>query len=187
MKNQNYKAILYNRYVLYFILLLSLVNLYSFAIIGQYVYVIIFVLVGYLTYFFSKNMMVILFTAIVITNILKYGKSISLERNLEGLENIDESENQEDHEGPEHQTEEQDYVGADEPQTNELEYEFLPSEQPVDSILGIDKKLNEIGNIENNTASLLETQKELMDNMKSLEPMLQNANQILSKFENFQN
>lgn len=186
MKNQNYKTILYNRYVLYFILLLSLVNLYSFAIIGEYVYVIIFILVGYLTYFFSKNMMVILFTALVITNILKYGKSISLERNLEGLENLDDSDNQ-DEEVQEDQTEDQDYVGADEPQTNELEYEFLPTEQPVDSILGIDKKLNEIGNIENNTASLLETQKELMDNMKSLEPMLQNANQILSKFENFQN
>jgi hypothetical protein len=55
------------------------------------------------------------------------------------------------------------------------------------TIRSIPKKIKGIDAIENNTTSLLETQKQLMENMKSLEPMLDSANEILSKFENFQN
>jgi hypothetical protein len=79
-------AIIHNRFVLYFILFIALANLYFLTMSGDLVFTSIFVLVGFLTSFFSKNMLVILFIALTITNILKYGSAIK----QEGFEDADE-------------------------------------------------------------------------------------------------
>jgi hypothetical protein len=78
-------AIIHNRFVLYFILFIALANLYFLTMSGDLVFTSIFVLVGFLTSFFSKNMLVILFIAVTITNILKYGSAIK----QEGFEDAD--------------------------------------------------------------------------------------------------
>jgi len=62
---------------LYFFFALSLTNLYFFAVTaGDGIYAAIFILVGYLTTFFSKNMIVIMCLALIISNVLKYGSNI---------------------------------------------------------------------------------------------------------------
>ena len=81
----NMNSVLYNKFVLYFILVLSLANLFFMVSANQYLFASIFVLVGFITSFFSKNMMVILCVAMVVTNILKYGSKAS----VEGMENDD--------------------------------------------------------------------------------------------------
>ena len=178
MVNYNYKAILYNRYVLYFILLISLCDLYFLAITGDSVYVVIFILVGFLTQFFSKNMMVVLCVALVVTNILKYGKSAGLDNNFEGFKSK-KSKKMEDEDTEEDSETEKEQDVEDEG------FELFPNTEPTIGV-EVKNKLNGIDAIENNTNSLLETQKQLMENMKSLEPMLDSANEILSKFEKFQ-
>jgi len=79
-------AIIHNRFVLYFILFIALANLYFLTMSGDLVFTSIFLLVGFLTSFFSKNMLVILFIAVTITNVLKYGSAIK----QEGFEDADE-------------------------------------------------------------------------------------------------
>jgi len=78
-------AIIHNRFVLYFILFIALANLYFLTMSGDLVFTSIFLLVGFLTSFFSKNMLVILFIAVTITNVLKYGSAIK----QEGFEDAD--------------------------------------------------------------------------------------------------
>ena len=77
--------IIHNRYVLYILLFLSLANLYYLSNSYDYFSVVIFFLVGFLTTFFTKNMIIIMFFALVFTFILKNANSPS----LEGLENKD--------------------------------------------------------------------------------------------------
>ncbi len=66
-------SLLKNRWVLYFVFVLSLLQLYNFAILNEELYAAVFVLVGFLSSFFSKNMIVILCLALIVSNLLKYG------------------------------------------------------------------------------------------------------------------
>lgn len=69
----NMNVVLHNVYVLYFILLVALADLFYLVSSANYVYSAIFILTGFITSFFSKNMMVILCIALVVTNVLKQG------------------------------------------------------------------------------------------------------------------
>jgi hypothetical protein len=80
-----------NIYILYFIFIIAVGNLFYLLIENNVVFVTVFILIGFLTSFFSKNMIVILTTTMVFTNILKCGISI---RNTEGF---DDTENKDEH------------------------------------------------------------------------------------------
>ena len=79
-------AIIHNRFILYFIFFIALADLYYLTVAGDFFSVSIFILIGFLTSFFSKNMMIIFFIALTVTNILKYGTKI---RHSEGFEDAD--------------------------------------------------------------------------------------------------
>jgi flagellar biosynthesis GTPase FlhF len=88
MKVSNKNVILHNRYVLYLIFIIALVDLLTLVYNYDYYFASIFVLLGFLTSFFSKNMIVILFIAIAFTNILKYGSKST----IEGMSSKDDSD-----------------------------------------------------------------------------------------------
>ena len=77
-------TILNSRIILYLLLFISIIHLLMFVMSGNLVFCILFFLVGFLTTFFSKNMIVVMFIALVVTGLLKsalYPK--------EGFESID--------------------------------------------------------------------------------------------------
>jgi len=85
------RSFLYNKYLLYISFVVAFINILLWISSGDYFHVIVFILVGYLTYQFSKNMMVVLVIAFVISNIVKSGSSIVLEgmeekKKTEGME-----------------------------------------------------------------------------------------------------
>jgi len=83
----DYRDILHNRAILYIIFFIALINVFVLTTMGDWTYVSIFFLVGFLTSFFSKNMVVILFFAITVTNILKYGSAAGVSHgSLEGFD-----------------------------------------------------------------------------------------------------
>ena len=83
--------ILHNRFILYFILLVSILNIIGFATSGNLLSPVIFVLIGFLTTFFSKNMLVVLIVPLLITNMLNYGSS-----DMEGMDNEEDDKSKED-------------------------------------------------------------------------------------------
>ena len=102
------KFILSNKYFLWVVLAFALLNLLYMAIGGDYMSIIAFVLVGFLTSFFSKNMVVILLVAIVVGNVVRFGAR-SLQEGMkegadgeeeekEGMEDEEEKEGMEDEE-----------------------------------------------------------------------------------------
>ena len=87
-------GMLHNKILLYVVFIFSLLNLFVLANTGDYIHVAIFILIGFLTSFFSKNMLVILLLSVILTNILKYGSSLN-----EGFEEGAKGEKDEDEEG----------------------------------------------------------------------------------------
>ena len=69
----NFKDLLHNRFILYFFLLISLVDLFYFANIRDTTSIAVFILVGFLTAFFSKNMIIIMVIALCSTHLIKFG------------------------------------------------------------------------------------------------------------------
>lgn len=76
--------LLTNKYVLYFVVFLAVSNVLGYMIVGQLNSVMFFALTALITSYFSRNMIVILSVAILVTNLLISEKIIR-----EGLDNKD--------------------------------------------------------------------------------------------------
>jgi hypothetical protein len=84
---------LHNRFFLYFIFLIALFDFLYLGYTNDFDTLSIFILVGLLTAFFSKNMIIILSTAVIVANVLKWsGYNDSFMTNKEGLTNNDDEE-----------------------------------------------------------------------------------------------
>lgn len=80
------QGLIESKIVLYILVALVIVNLYNYSMVGDEIYAGVLVLIGFLTSFFSKNMIVILFTAIAVTNLIRFGMEISDKEGFAGLD-----------------------------------------------------------------------------------------------------
>lgn len=62
--------ILHNKFLLYFLLLASLANLFYFTTQNDYDSIILFILISAVIMTYNKNMVIVLFVAFVLTNIV---------------------------------------------------------------------------------------------------------------------
>ena len=93
-KSQN---LLQNVYVLYFVSIIAILDLFYLMISSDFLSTAIFILIGILTSFFSKNMIVILCIAAAFTNIIKYGRSLGVSEGFaENAEDAEGEDNEED-------------------------------------------------------------------------------------------
>jgi len=184
----NYGALLHNCYVMYFVLFLAVADLLVLSVGREYVFILIFLLVGYLTSFFSKNMMVILVVAIVATNVLRSGSGIRLS---EGLENAEEEEkpveNLENAEEEEKPVENLENADGEEDKPEEDKKEKKTEDAKAKNATSLSSSpIEGLDVLGDQTAQLISTQKKLMENMKTLEPMLTQAEKFMSQFENIE-
>jgi hypothetical protein len=96
-----YNGMLHNKILLYAVFVFSLLNLFLWTNTGDYTYITVFILIGFICSFFSKNMIVILLLSLILTNILKYGSDLKegFEEGVDGdEEKKDEKEGLEDDE-----------------------------------------------------------------------------------------
>lgn len=64
-------AIIHNKYILFILSVIAFGNIYYLGLNGDYIYVLVIIFIAFLIQFFSKNMIVILFLSISLTNMLK--------------------------------------------------------------------------------------------------------------------
>jgi|LauGreDrversion4_1035100.scaffolds.fasta_scaffold112143_2 hypothetical protein len=79
-----FSKLLTNKYLLYFILFISVTNVLGYFFTSNFKAVIFFAIVAYLLTHFTNNMTIILLSTLVLTNILVLG---TLFNNKEGMEN----------------------------------------------------------------------------------------------------
>jgi hypothetical protein len=72
-------SLIHNKFILYFVLIISLADLFYLSVERDFISIFSFILIGFLFSFFTKNMLIILFLALTLTNILKFGSGITKE------------------------------------------------------------------------------------------------------------
>lgn len=162
------KSILKDKNVLYIVFFLALVNLFGYLMAGNLDAVIFFLILGYLTSYFSKNMIVVMLAAIILTNLFVSSRYLGKKPLLEGMESkenaspkpVDEAEEQAEATGK---------PKVDYSATLEAAYDN------IDKLLSSDA----LSNMSNETQRLAEKQQKLMGNIAKLEPMMQKAGSLL--------
>ena len=174
---------LQNKVVLYIVLFLAITNIFGYLMLKELNAVLFFFLVGILTTFFSKNMIVILLVAMLATNLYKGTHWFSSRK--EGFktkkhakkhnkkEHFESSQTNDGVQGASEELDDEESTGRkpnlDYAATLEAAYDNL------DKMLGSDA----IRSMTNDTQRLAEKQKSLMGNIKKLEPLMQKAGGML--------
>ena len=85
MKNNRFSlnSILYNRFLLYLFVFISFINMTAYGLMGDIKTPLVFILIGVITAYYNKNMLVVLFISLAFSNIIKYGSTLSI--NTEGF------------------------------------------------------------------------------------------------------
>lgn len=124
--------VLHNRFILYFIFILAVGNLFHFVFSNDLMSVGVFIVAGLLTSFFSKNMVVIMVISMVVTNVIRVGGGTEgfesggsiMENMQDALNAIEELDHMEDEEeSDEEDDEEEDEVDAEGEEETEEEKE----------------------------------------------------------------
>jgi hypothetical protein len=153
-------GMLNNKWILYTILFISIIDLFNFYSKSDTTAIAIFLVVGFLTTYFSKNMLVVLVVAIAVTHIARFGTS-----SIEGMEPDEEEEEVEE------VTEGLSSKVSEEKKNSELE--------------AIQKTLEKMSNADpsTKTEALIEQTQKVQENMELLKPYLQAAENITEPFK----
>ena len=173
-------SLLRDKNVLYIVAFLAATNLISYLMAGNYESIVFFGVVGYLATYYSKNMIVILLISMLTTNLLLGTRM--LKRNVEAMANNDKPKEKKNEE-EENSTEEMSNDDVKETKPKEkmqpnIDYAATLEQayDNLDNLIGQDgiKKMGE------QTERLASKQKELMQNIESMGPMLEKAGSMLN-------
>ena len=173
--NKGVKNIFSNKYFLYLTLFLAITSVLGYLQLQNYKAVVFFILVGFLTYYFTKNMSIVLLTAILATALY----SNMQKKLVEGLENKKEEmeDDDDDEEGMEDEDDEAEEEGM-KSGSGRVDYEktLTDSYKNLNSMIG-----NEgMQRMTKDTERLMNTQKQLAKNMENMKPMLENAQSMIA-------
>ena len=150
--------ILYNKWVLYFIFVVGIYDIIHFYQRGNTIAVAIFFIVAFLTSFFSKNMIVVIVSAIAVSHIVAYGNKMS-----EGFEEGIDEEKEEEEEGFE------EGIDEEEDPTNEMEKKVS------------EKKDSEKEDSEKKESSMEPEDESFTANIDKMKELLSQTEEILSE------
>ena len=188
---------IHNKYVLYLFLFLAVTNLLGYLALGDFEALSLFVVVGLVTSYFSKNMIIILGASVLVTALFKGGKHLGLR---EGFEAERATEKEEAHK-------ERFTTTSKDADEEEEEEEGLESMSPtkIGGASGVDlgKRIDYAGTMEqsynnlqkilggggmdkltNETQSLIEQQTNLMKQLEGLGPIMKEAKSVMESLEN---
>jgi hypothetical protein len=95
LKKFDFKSLLKSRNALYLVLFLAVANLFSYLMMKQLDAVVFFIIIGFLTTYFSKNMIIVMLTSMISTFFLVQIKLLgsNVQEGLEGMDATDASGN----------------------------------------------------------------------------------------------
>jgi hypothetical protein len=163
----NYGSLLQNRIVLYFLCFIAIIDVMYFATTSDIRSLVTLLIVGLLTTFFNKNMIVVLVIALTVTHVLKYGTNVNEGMTTrEGMkETID--------------------AGLSEVASSEDEKPVLEKEpSPKEKKEKIDKDaLKE--SLKTDFKEFQDIQKDIVDGLQKIDPLLTRVEKFVEKYENY--
>tara|TARA_Y200000002_G_scaffold55318_3_gene40688 strand:- start:28356 stop:28925 length:570 start_codon:yes stop_codon:yes gene_type:complete len=168
-------SFLQNKYVLYILAVIAIVNILMFANQKDYNSVFVFVIIGFLVSFFSKNMIVVLLSAILLTHALKY--VLSTRESMKNKKKTKEGFEHEGEEKPEEEDEDEDILD-----TVDLDVEPTEDEADDDKLA---KKQETYEKLKDDFTEFQSIQEDILKNMKEIDPLLTKAESFIEKFEQY--
>jgi len=165
--NYNLNPLLQNQIVLYIFFFLAIVDLFYLANTKDFATVTIIILTGFLTSFFSKNMIVILCISLCVGHIIKYGTG---NKGREGAENMSDSKD-----------------SGDLKDTNDVSNEDAPKKKSLSKNSSIEEKKKAKEDLMKGLKEFQSVQTDLVNGIEKLQPMIEKAEAFVSKYENYRN
>ena len=187
----DFAPLLRNKIVLYAFFAMTLIQVLFFVNSRDIAAIITMGLVGFIASFFSKNMIVILFIALTVSSLLKYGIQSNTH---EGLENKDEEEhdavaNDENMENKEE--DKSDENKEDKPKkpaakkdTDAAKNGEVNSAETSDKTK--DEKKEEYENLKKDLPEFKEVQAEILKGIEKMDPLLQKAEAFINKYAEYE-
>jgi len=177
------KSVLQNKYVCYLVLFISIMNILGYLAIQDFDSLVVFVAIGLLSSYFSKNMIIILGSALIGTNMIYANNKIH-----EGLKNKKKKKKKEkfgQRNVPKSKPAKVDDEDDDETDVGRID-QAATMEQAYDNL---NKMLGKggIGNLTKDTQGLMNQQKDLMNQLKDFQPMMKQAGDMLDKLGGMDN
>lgn len=172
--------LLTNKYVLYIVLFLAITNVLGYLSVSDFKSLTIFIVVGLLTQYFSKNMIVILLTTMLATSLI-----MILERKskiMEGLKNRKEGAtgSKKKKEGATGSRKKKEgATGSRKRKEHMSEGNYLDTVK--ENYVNLEKMIGGEGmkNLAKETEGLIQMQDKLNEHMKTIEPMLDKASSVV--------
>ena len=192
----NAKMLLKSKVVLYIVFFVAITNFFSYVMLENYDAVTLFMLIGFLTNYFSKNMIIVMSSAIFFTSLFVGSKlAFTLMGGFkEGNENMDKKEEKKCQETCD--PNDKDCVvcekkeeltplkpakvnGDDEESDTDLDYSgtLEAAYDNLDKLLDSDA----LNKMSKETQNLASKQGKLMDNIGKIAPMIENASNMMDK------
>ena len=181
----NFAPVLQNKLVLYAFLAMTIIRIVFFANSGDMAAIITLGLVGFITSFFSKNMIIILFVALTVSSLLSYGIKANINEGMEdgtdeteeadaeditkeGVENQDDSENTESSDKNTKKSTDKNTSSND--STEETNAEAYENKEKLKQ--GLKKDYPEFQQV----------QADIMKGIEQMDPLLQKAETFINKY-----
>ena len=192
------EKLLQNKYVLYLVLFIAVTNILGYLAIEDFRSLMVFIAVAALASHFSKNMIVVLGSALIGTNVL-YASS----RMREGMANKEEKNKKEKAKIIKQKMQEKntESMAVSEGKPDKVELEEVEEDVEVKTPRvdyaatmeiaydNLNKMLGEGGmkNLTKDTKGLMEQQKDLMKQLKDFAPLMEQAGNMLDKLGGMDN
>ena len=179
------KSLLKDKKVLYIVMFVSVVNFFVYLLMHNWTASLIFILIGYLTTYFSKNMIVVLLTTLVSTNLIVASRVLG-----KRIEGVDETLKEEGPAVPPTiaptvpPTPKPEGFSREKPSqkdgyTNKNDINYAATlENAYDSLDGLIGEKG-IDKMSMDTQRLVEQQNKLLKNLENMAPLLENATKLL--------
>jgi hypothetical protein len=187
-----------NKIVLYIVAFLSLISLIGYVMMGSVNSAILFVLIGYIMTFFSRNMVIVLIVPLVVLALINGGYAVK--EGLEGMKDDSDTlgsakkrkSKEEDHvlDGPEHDGDAISKIETTNPSVEGENFEVGRSKggQRIDYGSTIEAAYSELNDLlgsdgvkklTDDSQRLMKQQMQLAESMKMMGPMLESAKDML--------
>jgi hypothetical protein len=173
----DFSPVLHNRVVLYFFLFIAVVEIVYFIGSKDVVSLVTFLIIGFLTTFFNKNMIIVLFLSLVVTNILKYGTGSPFKLVNEGFEDKEsESKKKDEHE--------EKIPKKDEIKENK---EVTDNKESTSEKVTAEKVDEQYENLKEEYPKFKVVQQEILNGVQKMAPLLEKAEKFIDKFDAYKN
>lgn len=175
----NMNPVLQNQVVLYLFLFMTLTQIVVFVSKNDITGIVLMCLVGFLTSFFSKNMIVILCVALTMTNLLKKGMK---QAGYEGFEDKEDKEEEEKEEEPKKKNDKP-KKKVEKKDDDEEEYEIPNSNELSEKTK--DEMKRQFEELKKDYPEFKELQDDLLEGLKKMDPILDKAETFMNKYSKY--